>query len=336
MLKKFLICFLSIAILALSAGCGSSSYEQPAHPDTSGIKKILFLGNSHAKDTCFALPEIFKAEGYTDYTFGLAYIGGKSLADHATYVTKDWDTYVYYLSVNCGNYTTPNGKTDDDYNLATFGSILQDQTWDLVILQICMGDIFKDDNGDAKSRKTLVDYIHSILPDAKIGTSCSWLSPYADDESTMNRPAQWEQRMEIYNRYGTTDAEHFAPQCKVMKGYILNDPTYYISFSVGTSVYYANKVLGVPSGNVNYDATVLYRDDVHMTIFGRAMISYAFFAQFIGQKLTEVRLDAVSVDVANGAYYDKYNIPALTEEQKNVIIDTANYTFDHPWEVPAA
>ena len=306
------------------------------HPDTTGMKKILFLGNSHAKDTFITLPELFKAEGYTGYTFGLAYIGQTSLADHATNINNNNAKYLYYRSLNGATVNTPNGKTSGEYNLATFASILQDQDWDLVIMQICMRDVVEVGDLNASARQTIVNHIHTYAPNAEIGTSISWLAPYADDYTNVEIPDKWASIIPLYNNYGTTDAEHFARHCYVMNNYILNDSTYYISFSMGTAVYYANKILGVASGNVNNDGGVLYRDAVHMSIYGRALVAYSFFAQFTGQEIDHVSLNAVSAAVANGAYYDKSNIPALTAAQKSVIIQTANYTFNHPWVVPTA
>ena len=310
---------------------------EPVHPDTSDIKKILFIGNSHAKDTYVTLPELFKAEGYNGYTFGLAYIGETHLSHHAANITNNSAKYLYYLSENKAGYTNPNGKdSNKNYILATFESILQDKDWDLVIMLIHRGDIFDGDNCAAASRETIVNHIHSIRPNAKIGTVASWLTPYADDMTAVYANASYNEVLQLYTPYGTSDAERFAHHCTVVKNNILNDPTYYINFSVGNAAYYANKILGVASGNVNTDATCLYRDYVHMSIYGRAIVSYAFFAQFTGQEIDHVSINAVTAYVGNGAYYDKANCPALTAEQKNVIIQTANYTFNHPWTVPTA
>ena len=305
---------------------GSEDGDKIERPDTSNMKKILFLGNSHAKDTYMALPEIFRAEGYTDYTFGLAYYGQQDIADHASYIGNDSAVYTYFLSkpdVQNGKIRTPNGKTDGNYNLVTFESILTDQEWDIVFIQVCMRDVVLSDDVYASSRQTVVNFIRSKAPDAKIGTSCSWLAPYSDDPNAS--PGKWANIAVAYNNYGTTPADHCNRHCKVMKDNIVKDATYCLNIDVCTPVFYANQVLEISSD-------VLYRDVAHMSQFGRGLVSYSFFAQYTGAEIEEIKLDSLSGYVAPSGT----NALTLTVEQKNIIKASANYAFNSPWTVPSA
>ncbi len=300
---------------------GSEGESQPERPDTSNMKKILFLGNSHAKDTYMALPEIFRAEGYTDYTFGLAYYGQQDIANHASHIENNSAVYTYFLSkpdVQSGKIKTPNGKTDGNYNLVTFESILTDQEWDIVFIQVCMRDVVLSDDVYASSRQTVVNFIRSKAPDAKIGTSCSWLAPYSDDPNAS--PGKWANIAVAYNNYGTTTADHYNRHCNVMKDNIVKDATYCLNIDVCTPVFYANQVLGISSD-------VLYRDVAHMSQFGRGLVSYSFFAQYTGAEIEEIKLDSLSGYVAPSGT----NALTLTVEQKNIIKASANYTFNSPW-----
>ena len=319
-MKKFFASVLAIVLVLLATGCGDTA------PTESEKTKILLLGNSHSLDTFLALPEICKAEGCNNYVFGVAYRAKGSLTIHESNMINQVEDYIYYLSnpdVSGGIWRKPVGK---DYNgtpaKSTADYILGAEDWDYVFIQIGSGEVLNADI-HASSRQTVVNRIKSIRPNAKIGTTCSWLAPYSDDPNA--NMSKWISTYEAYNRVGSTPAEHFKVHCDAMKNYILPDPVYSSNNCVGTAIYYANQVLGVSSDD-------LYRDPVHMSQFGRGLAAYSFLTQFLCKAIDEVRLTTLSGAVAPSGN----DSLTLTDEQKNIIKSSANCALNNPWEVPVA
>ena len=76
--------------------------------------------------------------------------------------------------------------------------------------------------------------------------------------------------------------------------------------------------------NVN----VLYRDEMHMSDNGRVLASYAFFAQYMGVELTEIKLTKLSADARRQVGTEDLTI---TAEWKEIILKSANYSLTKTW-----
>ncbi|MBO4323591.1 MAG: DUF4886 domain-containing protein, partial [Clostridia bacterium] len=303
----------------------------PPEPPTSEIKKILIIGNSHTQDTFLGLPEVFRAEGYTDYTFATLYKAGSTINDHLTNINNETADYVYWLSrpdVNNGMYTKPLGNG----NYATIAYGLQDQDWDLVIIQVGPPDIIISDIY-ATARQRIVQEVNTYCPNAVIGTSLSWLAPYADNASALgNLDPFWQAVYDVYTANGSTGTEYYQTHIDAMQSVILNDPTYSVNIATGTATVYASQVLGVASGNNTTDTDILYRDKVHASPLGRVIASYSFFAQFMGVELSEVKLSSLSSN-ANPSGSTAFT---LTASHKSIIKESVNYAVNNPWVSPGS
>lgn len=110
------------------------SVQKKAKASEDNTLKVLLLGNSHGLDSTHLLYEIFKAEGYITgeqkVVLGAMYISGCKVARHVSNLTYDAPGYNYYK--NDGS------NSDGTWNLrkyTTIGYALQDEDWDIVLLQ---------------------------------------------------------------------------------------------------------------------------------------------------------------------------------------------------------
>ena len=307
----------------------------PANPNseptakTKDMKKILLIGNSHATDTFTYLPTVFAAEGYNDYTFGLATRGSCTINMHATGIDGG-AKYTYGVCTPSDNLTFDKSK-----NGSTLGVILKDVAWDIVYIQtgsqeLTMSDMNKSD------RDIVVNYIKETCenPDVKIGYSCSWIAPYVDSESDRDAVFEdlgtddfWGPILVDENNYEATKhlLDYRRPirqhnkNITLFENNIFTDDTYFSNINTGTAILYANQVLGLPARDATSSKPSLYRDRFHLSDgFGRTLASYAFFSQYMG-----VEINYINVDVVNGVTF--------TEEMKGYMLEALNFSQTNAW-----
>ena len=63
------------------------------------------------------------------------------------------------------------------------------------------------------------------------------------------------------------------------------------------------------------------------------MIAYAFYAQFTGNAVTEINIDSIPAHLRHKTTQSQGDL-ILTEEMKQQIIKTVDYTLKNPWAVP--
>lgn len=293
--------------------------------DPYNFTKILFIGNSFSQDVFMPLSEIFYTEGHTNYLFGLCKKEGSSAPDHANNIANGVADYHYYESTanNKGTYSNPFGRDDSgSLKRVAMDQILKEHNWDYVFIQSGPPD-FISDTVSKDDRQKIANYIRKLAPGAKIGYSCSWLAPHSDDESKLQSLTGIAKTW--YEAYVAKAGKEAKGRWKLIydavKDNILTDGTYRMIASFTTPVYYANQILGKSS-----DA--LYRDTLHMGALGRVLVGYTFYAQFMQ---TFRDLDALS-DVGLKKYVlGNYTI---TSADKNMILESVNYTLQSPWIMP--
>ena len=115
----------------------SSEPEDPIDPPDqpeNDLKKILFIGDGVvARDIFFGLSEVFYAEGYTDYTFGMALYNNASLSTHASIINDSAARYTYFVSKNGGAYTNTKNQT--------LPAVLAAEDWEIVFIEIGPQDV---------------------------------------------------------------------------------------------------------------------------------------------------------------------------------------------------
>ena len=74
-----------------------------------------------------------------------------------------------------------------------------------------------------------------------------------------------------------------------------------------------------------------------MNDYGRLLVGYLWYAQLMGlEKLETVKVDAIPANL----HQEKSMYPAMpdytiTQEMKDIIIQSDNWTLAHPYELPA-
>ena len=82
--------------------------------------------------------------------------------------------------------------------------------------------------------------------------------------------------------------------------------------------------------NSNVD---LYRDHTHLSDYGCLLVAYAWYAQFTGNPVTQINIDVIDAAYRQ-SQYQNLGPMIMTEEMKQAIIQTVDYTLNNPWTVP--
>ena len=132
-------------------------------PEASSIK-ILAIGNSFSVDATTYLWNICRAAGIDDVVVAYAQVGGSSLDNHASYISKGSAHYEYvkYKTDSMGEVQT-NVKLD----LA-----LEDEEWDFITVQQLSSAAGKPDTYG--NLETIVSYVSEKCPEADIYWQMTW------------------------------------------------------------------------------------------------------------------------------------------------------------------
>lgn len=326
---KRVFCLLLCVFLLLSlAACGSSGAEDtqatqpPApteSPEEAKVLKILTIGNSHSYDATQLLYEVFKAQApEQEVVIGTLYYSGCSIAQHVSFASSNQP--VYELSVN----STGTWERTNDVTMQTG---IRAQAWDIVVIQeVYAGneEVFQNDN-----RHKLVEYVNQNLSHPHIFV---WnMDIVCPNDETFYTPTYDPQPPTTF-RARQTAIHGFDPvndlkltQANVVK-YVLPDETYSNYIPSGTVVMYAHLVDG-------WTQLDLYRDYIHVTDFGRLLVSYMWYAQLTGEPLTEVKIDSIEASLRHRRAIPLGDME-VTAEMKQTILDAVNHCLEHPWTVP--
>ena len=283
-------------------GTNPSSPSAPT-PDLSSMKKILIIGNSHSEDTFAALPAVFLAEGYEGYTFGFARRGSHTVTMHRENIenTLNGNT-VKYGYQEC----TPsdNGIYKEKEGIS-FGAVLTKQAWDIVYIHVGITDITTDDMCKS-DRDYVVNYIKETCTNknVKIGYANTWIAPYADTQTErdtilakLNKQVQNDPTSiwaAVLNNFDINrPIKQHNTTIRLFQNNIFNDSTYYSVMHTGTAILYANQTLGVPASTSTSNKPTLYRDNMHLTDYGRVLAAYSFFAQYTGAEIKDIQLEVL-------------------------------------------
>jgi len=326
-MKRCFVVFLSVLMLLSMFGCkNTDSPEQETQapevtesPEEAKVLKILTIGNSHSYDATQLLYEVFHAEApEQEVVIGTMYYSGCSIAQHVNFALANQAVYEY--SVN----STGTWERIPDVTLQMG---IRAQAWDIVVIQEVYGGDEKRFNND--NRHKLVDYVKENLKTPHIFV---WNSDIVCPTDETFYGATYDPQPPSTFRGVQTAIHGFdsvndlrLTQQNVIK-YILPDETYSNYIPSGTVVMYAHLVDG-------WTQTDLYRDYIHVTDFGRLMVSYMWYAQLTGKPLTEVKVDTIEASLRHRRAI-KLGDMEVTQEMKQTIIDAVNYSLENPWRVP--
>ena len=288
--------------------------------------RILTIGNSHGNDVNWQLRHVFQQEDPSRrVVVGFLYYSGCSIERHVKYAQDNTPAYSYYKN----EYGTIESKKD---STMLYG--LQDEPWDIVLLQEMNKPAGKEASFQNDNIDTLIDYVKAnTTSDPKIGWHMVWANPvtaeYWDEATRPTKlPDGW---VEDYTRDYNLDQQYmYSLMTANVEKYVLTndqiDPNYVMAS--GTVIQYANDVLG-------YTDQDLYRDYTHISDFGRLMTSYLWYCQLTGTTLNSI--DDIDVDVVPKALrqtrFQSEDL-IITDEMKETILKAVNHTLENPLSVP--
>ena len=286
-----------------------------------GITRILVLGNSGSNDIFFQMNRVFKAEGFggKKYTLAFLYYSGCKFSQHVEFMKRNDPVYDYYKSTESGGYVCE--------EQSTMKHALKDEEWDIIFLHPGAYDDLTHKDLKQSFRKQLEDLVNQYVTTEHVfGYLHRATSP---DDSRFFASDWWRQppsgfRSNQTKAYGTE--EYFARykiEMDLANAHILTDPIYEYTINTGSGMAYAHKVMGLSQ-------LALYRDYIHLSDFGRVLSAYCFYVQLTGEPLEEVKLDKIPAK-ARQAHYVADGDLILTDELKNVIKESANFSLQNPW-----
>ena len=302
-------------ILSLFAGCAKTGVSSPdttsptESPEEAEVLKIMILGSSRSCNTFQLLYEAFKDQmPEQKLVLGIMYYSGCSMSMHTKFIQQNQFVYSYYCNDD-GHW-----EITKDVHMDTG---LTAHNWDVIVLQAGSGDT--EDRMNETCRNFLKEYIDSkVQHPHQLWWHSTWFNS-TDPQLYVN--ANTSLKPEDIDQYAQLTQTNTAA-----KEYVLDDPMFAGHVTSGTPMMYALKVLEVPEVD-------LYRDHTHLSDFGCLLVAFAWYAQYTGNPVTEIHLDTIPVHLRHKNFKHLGDL-TVTDEMKQIIINTVQYTLDNPWAIP--
>ena len=333
-----------------------------------GVFKAMIIGNSDSTDATNLLYEIFLAEGWKkeELVLGCMYESGCAISSHVKFAQNNMAEYKYYKNTGAN----ADGSWDCREN-STLEYALQDENWDVVILQesnsVSGVATHFENNPDVESLITYVVNTLGYEPTLLwhfVGANPQIPEPYmsyvlsqedADgDNSDASENEGWEDTgvdepedlvwifdiarpsapvawAKRYQQYWNNDRE-------VMYNAIADNVEKYI---LGSDVYGFDGV--IPSAtsfqyainNLGMTERDMYRDYTHKSDYGRVMVSYVWYAILTGKtEITDIKYTTVAANMRQKKFV-QYGDLVLTDEQVDVLLESVNHALSSPLEAPS-
>lgn len=305
-----------------------------AYQDTSkdGVLKILNISNSHGQDAIWQLPFVLSAEMPEQEYVIVEMYQSYALTEHIQAAKNN--SAVYHYQVNTGGFW----KTITEE--ATLADGLLTQNWDYIMMNESSRHLGLED----KMSQGMVDWFANYIMEhvghePKLLYDMTWSSPTDDrfytDGTRQQAPASFKN---TYTKdYGFDHVNHYNQLVALTKKYLIDHEAFDEIIFNATPVQYAGEVLGVPQYDEKqvYD---LYRDYTHISDYARLMVAYNMYCQLFDiEQLTEVNVDLIQWE--SRAPWNGRNVKLgdiiLTEQHKNVIIESVNHGLKNPLSITA-
>ena len=317
-MKRFLSLLL-IFVLAFSVFSGCNNTPAPAvtteatqpteSPEEANVLKIMILGSSRSVNAFHFLYQAFKDQmPDQELVLGIMYYSGCSMSMHTEFIQTNQSVYRYYLNTD-GVWSY---KSDVHMDVG-----LTDQNWDVILLQAGSGDLENEMNKPC--REFITEYVNSrISHPHTFWWHSTWFNStdptLFDPSKTKLDPMKIDQRKQLQDGIDAA------------KAYVLENPMFEGRITSGTPMMYALKVLQIPE-------VELYRDHTHLSDYGCLLVAYAWYAQFTSKPVNQIGYDVLDT-VYRQSQYKGLGPMLITEDMKQAIIETANYTLENPWTNP--
>jgi len=278
-------------------------------PEEAKALKIMILGSSRSVNTFHFLYEAFKDQmPEQELVLGVMYYSGCSMSMHMDFMKRDAAVYRYYC--NSDGYW----EITENVNMTTG---LKAQNWDVILFQAGNGDLANKVNEPA--RVYMKEYVDERVKHPHVFW---WHSTWFNStDPKLYEKANTKLKPEDIDQY-----DSLTTGINAVKEHVMGDPMFAGHITSGTPMMYALKVLEVPE-------IELFRDHTHLSDYGCLLVAYAWYAQFTGNPVTQINLDKIPAYQRQSMYQSLGDLE-ITEEMKQIMIETANYTLNNPWTVP--
>ena len=152
--------------------------------------KVLFVGNSFARDTVELAPDIAKSLGIDQIKFANLYVGGCSIDMHYAHAIGDLPAYDYYINTGEAWTYTPEHRISD---------AVREEDWDWIVIQHGTRGTSRYTSPECYDNLApLVRYLKSLAPShTRIAFNLTWMGEstyqhheiisYGGDMTTMRR-----------------------------------------------------------------------------------------------------------------------------------------------------
>lgn len=290
-------------------------YDYMEHHEEETLK-IMIVGNSGAVDAFHLLYKAFQDQ-YPDQkiVLGVMYYSGCTVAQHVDFYQKESPVYSYRINRD-GTWVRHEESTLQDG--------LTDQQWDIVSIHAN-----KKTTVSKADRDLLAQYIsESVTTPYQLYYDYTWPNP--NDELFFSEgfdpqpPAGYKDTLirdfgfDLINQMNVINAN-------VQD--ILSDGMF-DNFVTGAPAFlYALNRLGCTQPE-------LYRDYTHASDFGRLIAAYCWVSQITGEPITEININLIPA--ANRATFRQQALGdmVVTEEMKQIIMESVNYALENRFGVP--
>ena len=356
-MKKFLALTLALCLCfgLLACGGGEEPAEtpgvtEPAKVEDDGVMKILMIGHSLGNDSTYMLPDIARKQGVTNLVMGVIYHSGCRLSQHVDYINNNAAQYAYYefdisTEQECWMRADAAGSfhafhsgdgNDDLINDGTIAQTMQfgiqRHDWDIVVMQAGVFEAANVTDGDytpnyAADIKTIQDFV--LANDKEPGTTPKfvWNMTWACPSDIMTYGNEFYANHTGDNFDGDTDKMYEAIAATV-KDVVAPAHNWAHIIPSGTAL---------QNARAKYGPRELYRDFIHASDFGRAIVGYTWFCTLFGKNIEELEIAPIDSELLNDYLMRNTGKDLeLTEEQKTVLVESVKNAMANPYAVTAA
>lgn len=316
-MKRLFTIILAVAMLLSLTACGTGGDQketQPTQvatesPEEANVLKIMILGSSRSVNTFQMLYQVFKDQmPEKELVLGIMYHTSCSMSMHVDFIKNRKNVYNYYRN-DSGRWKI--------VNEVAMEVGLCDENWDVILLQAGTGDL--ENRMNEEDRIFLKEYIDkTVTHPHELWWHTTWFN---STDPALYDPSKTKIDPNTVDQY-----KQLTDSNSAVREYVLNDPMFAGHISSGTPVLYALKVLNVPEADLFWDHTHLYD-------FGSLLVGYTWYAQFTGKPVTQINLESIPSHLRHSqtSYLGDLQV---TEEMKQIIMKTVEYTLKNPWEIP--
>ena len=334
-MKRILAMLLALMSLCLmgcqtvSQGETNDTTQNTQSPEEEKVMRILNISNSHGADSVKLLPMVLQAEMPDQEFFVAELYASYALTEHVEAAKEDAKDYVYYTNGD-GTWNRVEG--------VSISMALQDQHWDVIMFNESSRHL----GLEKYMSKGLIDWFRSYILDnldyePTLLYNMTWSNPtderFHDPSSDRQKPPETFRKSYTVN-YGFNYITHYNMLVEMTKKYLVGHEGFDKIIYNAKPVQYAQVICGVPQWD-DAQKMDLYRDYTHLSDFARLMVAYNWYAQMFDVKeLTAVNIDVIPKD--QRATYRQQNLGDLeiTQEHKQIILESVNETLKDPFTIP--